>query len=139
MKLPAVAGAAAIVGLVVVGALATIVNPSPTNAAMTACGANNPSNKVRATVDLPSAKLFWKLFPNEHKAAPELDRDTPVMVVVFDGPTAVGVLAGPDDEGPAVRSVTLDNVVCVYMPPSDLYPYGEPLVYYDVNLDGFAP
>lgn len=113
--------------------------PSTADAAAQACGANNPGNTVRATIELGRTRDFWQRFPNETRRAPELDRDTPATVIVFDGPTTIAVVTGVTNGQTSVGSVRVNNVVCVFLPPSELYPYGEPLVYSGVNLEGFTP
>lgn len=125
-------GAAAVsLAVGVIGALAP-------DARLAACGGANPANRVRAAFEMNQAREFWVHFPAASRQAPELDVDTPVYVVVFDGPVEVAGLGGVDAQA-GVRTTTLTNVVCVLKPPSALYPDGEPLVYYDVPLDGFKP
>ena len=126
--------------LVVGGALLVSgAQPSTAGAAAQACGANNPANTVRATIELGRTRDFWLHFPGEKRSAPELDRDTPATVVIFDGPTTVAVVSAPTNGQASVNSIRANNVVCVYLPPSKMYPYGEPMVYADVNLEGFTP
>lgn len=117
--------------VVVTGALAP-------DARLAGCGGANPANRVRAAFEMKQAREFWVHFPAASRQAPELEVDTPVFVVVFDGPVEVAGLGGVDAQA-GVRTATLTNVVCVLKPPSPLYPDGEPLVYYNVPLDGFKP
>jgi hypothetical protein len=100
------------------------------------CGGSNPANRVVAAFELDHARDFWTRFPAAPRGAPELEVDTPVFVVVFDGVTDVAVLAGP---GGGLTAARLPDVVCVLMPASSLYPDGEPLVYYNVSREGFTP
>jgi hypothetical protein len=110
------------VATVQIGACAGLGGPDPRIAA---CGGSG-GGKVLTAFEMQRARDFWSHFPAAPREAPELEVDTPVFVVVFDGPTMV-------------RGAVLDDVVCVLMPPSDLYPQGEPLVYHDVPRDGFRP
>jgi hypothetical protein len=110
------------VATVQIGACAGLGGPDPRIAA---CGGSG-GGKVLTAFEMPRARDFWSHFPAAPREAPELEVDTPVFVVVFDGPTMV-------------RGAVLDDVVCVLMPPSDLHPQGEPLVYHDVPRDGFRP
>jgi hypothetical protein len=109
------------------------------------CGGTNPANRVAAAFELSHASEFWDHFPLAPRGAPELEVDTPVYVVVFEGPTAVAVLGqmpGPEPSDASyvpLETVLLNDVVCVYMPPSAMYPEGEPLVYYNVPRAGFVP
>jgi len=127
----AVLGATAAFALAVgvIGALAP-------DARLAGCGGANPANQVRAAFEMSQAREFWAHFPSAPRLAPELNVDTPVFVVVFDGPVAVTGLGGVNDSS-GLQTATLTNVVCVLMPPSALYPDGEPLIYYDVPLEGF--
>lgn len=106
------------------------------------CGGYSPMNKVLTSFEMPQARDFWKHFPHA-LAAPELQADTPAFVVVFDGPTTVTAMHAPDpnvdDSAIGVQPEVLDNVVCVYLPPSEYYPYGEMLVYANVSRQDFTP
>ncbi len=108
------------------GVLATAAALAP-DSRLAGCGGANPNNQVRSAFELARARDFWSHFPSAPRGAPELETDETVYVVVFEGPVQVS------------KSVTLHDVVCVLRPPSDLYPDGEPLVYYDVPLEGFKP
>lgn len=110
-----------------------------TDAAVSACGGFNPRNVVHATFQLDHLREFWGHFPSAPRAAPELESDEPGIVVVFEGPTEVVVLAAPVDVESTFRTVTLPDVVCVFRSPSDYYPNGETLVYYSIPREGFRP
>jgi len=100
----------------------------------------SPISSREPDSDRPArARDFWLHFPAEKRRAPELELDTPAVVVVFDGPTTVPVLTGGTNGQAPVAQVRLNDVVCVYLPPSEMYPCGEPLVYAGVNLEGFTP
>jgi hypothetical protein len=97
------------------------------------CGADAPGNRLAASFEMPRARDFWDYFPKAG-SAPELQRDDPAFVAVFDGEYHT-VLLGRG--GPS--SAVLTNVVCVVLPPSEFFPQGEPLIYTDVPRDGFVP
>lgn len=103
------------------------------------CGGDDPGNDVLASFELKQARDFWKHFPQASRLAPELEVDTPAFVVVFDGPTRMTALSGMDtDASGGMTQVVLQDVVCVLLPASDMYPDGETLVYYGVSREGFS-
>ena len=105
------------------------------------CGAGTGSgNRVLSSFELAHARDFWTRFP-EAGLAPELERDDPAFVVVFDGPAThmlalapIFVTAAPADQAGEIASanVTRNNVVCVVTA-------GGPYMYSEVNLTGFTP
>lgn len=128
-----------LLGATAAGALAVgVIGALAPDARLAGCGGANPANQVRAAFEMNQAREFWAHFPAASRQAPELNVETPVFVVVFDGPVEVTGLSGVNADS-GLQTATLTNVVCVLMPPSALYPDGEPLIYYDVPLEGFRP
>ncbi len=92
-----------------------------------------------AAFEMSRARDFWTHFPNAARPAPELEVESPAYVVVFDGPTHVTGLSTRKGGSDGLTTQLLDGVVCVLLPPNDLLPDGETLVYYGVSTQGFRP
>jgi hypothetical protein len=117
----------------VVVATITAAAASAKDPRLLACGADTRGNKLAAAFELDKARDFWTRFPHALDA-PELRRDEPIFVAVFDGKFTTTVVGGH-----GVESAEFHDVVCVIHPPSEFFPDGETAIYYDVSRTGFTP
>jgi hypothetical protein len=118
-----------------VGLVAMVGNAQALDPRMIRCGVSAPGNEVAAVFEIDHARDFPKYFPNEKRRAPELERDSRALVVVFRGEVDLTEVVAAKFDGAGNRTpVVRNNVVCVALDP-DAFP-NDINLYYDVDLRG---